>query len=210
VTFTLLVTNAGNVPLSDVVVSDDSCDAAPAFVGGDINGDSKLDPAEIWEYSCAMVDVGTADFENVATANADDPNGDPVDTALDASLVDIINPALTIRVIAAPETYDMIGEMIQYTYLVTNTGDVAISAIAVTDDLATDESCPGGDLAPDDSLTCTAIYTITQADLDAGSVTNVAFATGRDPNTDPVTSPTDSATVEFAESYTVYLPIVYR
>lgn len=38
-------------------------------------------------------------------------------------------------------------------------------------------SCPNGDLAPGDDVTCTASYAITQADMDAGSVANTAVAT---------------------------------
>ena len=36
---------------------------------------------------------------------------------------------------------------------------------------------------------------MTQADIDAGSITNTAVATADDPDDDPVTSPSDDATV---------------
>ena len=85
--------------------------------------------------------------------------------------------------------------MIIYTYLVTNTGNVTISGLIIDDDIATDESCPAGDLTPGAALTCTASHIITPADFNAGSVTNVAAATGTDPNDQPVTSPTDTVTV---------------
>jgi hypothetical protein len=105
------------------------------------------------------------------------------------------SPALTIVKTASPSTYDAVGDVIGYSFLVSNTGNVTISGpITVADDKATDESCPAGNLAPGDSLTCTASYTIVQADLDAGSVTNIASASGSFGG-NPVTSPTDTETV---------------
>ena len=64
----------------------------------------------------------------------------------------------------------------------TNSGNVTISAIAVSDDTVdAPPVCLATTLAPADSTTCTATYTVTQADLDAGKVTNVAGATGSRP-----------------------------
>src|SRR3989442_5545354 len=61
----------------------------------------------------------------------------------------------------------------------------------VTDSkLGTINPCGSGPLAPAATTTCTATHTITQADLDAGSITNSATVSGND-----VTSPSASATV---------------
>ncbi len=43
-------------------------------------------------------------------------------------------------------------------------------------------------LAPQASTTCTGTYTVTQADIDAGSITNTATASGTPPTGPPVTS----------------------
>ncbi|MGD9049992.1 MAG: hypothetical protein PVF77_18205, partial [Anaerolineae bacterium] len=191
------------VSVDDDLADDESCPA------DELAPDDSLTCTASHPITQADLDAGSV--MNMAFASGQSPSGDPVTSPTDSTTVTAIrDPALAIQISASPTTYHEVGDVIQYIYLVTNTGNVTISSVSIDDDLADDESCPAGDLAPDDSLTCTASYTITQADVDAGSVTNVAFATGRDPNTDPVTSPTDSATVEFAESYTVYLPIVYR
>ncbi len=90
------------------------------------------------------------------------------------------SPALTLVKTADPLTYSAVDEVIGYSYLVTNSGNVSLAGpVTVADDKATDESCPDvstvgngdGFLDPGESVTCTASYTITQADLNAGSVT---------------------------------------
>ena len=93
-------------------------------------------------------------------------------------------PALSLVKTATPSTYSKVGDVISYSYLVTNTGNVTLAGpVTVTDNKAT-VTCPSGGLAVGASMTCTASYTITQTDLDAGSVTNtaVAHANGTDSN----------------------------
>ena len=84
----------------------------------------------------------------------------------------------------------------------TNAGNVTLAGpFTVSDDKATDESCPAtASLAPGASITCTATYTIGQADLDAGSVTNTATATNG-----TVTSNQDSETVYATQNLTLLL-----
>ena len=74
--------------------------------------------------------------------------------------------------------------MISYSYLVTNSGNVSLAGpVTVADNKAT-VTCPNvntvgnndGFLDPGEAVTCTATYMITQADLNSGSVTNVAKA----------------------------------
>ena len=48
---------------------------------------------------------------------------------------------------------------------------------------------------PNGTITCKVSHTITETDLDAGSVNNVSSSTGKDPSTNAVTSLTDNETV---------------
>ena len=98
-----------------------------------------------------------------------------------------------------------------YTFTVTNSGNVTVSDVGIdesafsgTGTLST-ITCPTDPLAPTDSVDCTASYSVTQADLDAGSITNTATATAIAPNEDPVTSESSSATVEVGQSAAISL-----
>ena len=75
----------------------------------------------------------------------------------------------------------------------TVTGPITISDNKINGGTAF--QCSAGNLAVGATVNCSATYTVTQADLDAGCVTNVATASGGG-----VTSPTDSKTVLATQS----------
>ncbi len=71
------------------------------------------------------------------------------------------------------------GDQISYTFLVTNTGNVTLQVVTITDPLVTVNGQPITWLEPgsSDNTSFTATYTLTQADIDAGTFTNTATAT---------------------------------
>jgi uncharacterized repeat protein (TIGR01451 family) len=111
-------------------------------------------------------------------------------------------PSIDIVKTAAPLTYDAVGNVINYTFDVTNDGTAPLSSVAVTDPLTglSAIDCGGGGnviatMAPTATVQCSASLTITQAHLDAGIVGNTATATGSSPfGTDDVMA-SDTATV---------------
>ncbi len=80
-----------------------------------------------------------------------------------------------------------LGDTIAWSFLVKNTGTTTITNVAVTDPTAGAVTCPVTTLAPGASTTCTAtaLHAITQADVDAGVVSNTATAAGKTRPTPP-------------------------
>lgn len=151
-----------------------------------------LSPASASDPPCSPGEI-----YNVASISGDEPDPTPDnDTSEVCNPIATANPSLTIDKSASPISYSAVGEVINYSFLVTNTGNVTVNNLAVADDKATDENCPVTTLAPGATATCFATYTIIQDDLDAGSVTNIATASATDPDNNPVTSPPDTETVD--------------
>ena len=103
----------------------------------------------------------------------------------------IQSPGLTVVKSSDAENV-VVGQTITYSFLVTNTGNVTILEPTITDtefsgtgELSPVE-CPAEPLAPGAEITCAATYTVTQADVDAGAITNTAEGTGTVPGGDPV------------------------
>ena len=74
------------------------------------------------------------------------------------------------------------GDVITYTFTVTNTGDVTLDPIDVNDPLVPIVNCNATSLAPGADTTCSGTYTVTQADVDAGQIENSATVTGQPPD----------------------------
>jgi hypothetical protein len=59
-----------------------------------------------------------------------------------------------------PGPYLEVGQMVTWTYAITNVSAVSLSSVMVTDSQGVDVSCPGTTLAPRASFTCTATGTV--------------------------------------------------
>jgi LPXTG-site transpeptidase (sortase) family protein len=82
------------------------------------------------------------------------------------------------------------GDRVAYTFSVENTGNVTVTNITVTDPRLPALGCAIASLAPGGTTSCTPtnnIYTLTQADVDAGLIVNSATATAADPGNNAVT-----------------------
>jgi uncharacterized repeat protein (TIGR01451 family) len=204
VTYSYLVTNTGNTTLTNVTAVDDN--GTPADTSDDVTLTAcqtpSLAPGATTEcsyvYTVSQADLDRGSLTNIATADAD--RVDPVTDTVTLTFAQ--TPAITVVKTAdvdGPETtVDAVGDTVTYSYLVTNTGNVTLTLVGVQDDRITGTntvSCPVATLAPGAFTTCTATYTVTQADLDAGSVTNLATASGTPPTGSAVTA-TDTATVQ--------------
>jgi uncharacterized repeat protein (TIGR01451 family) len=170
--------------------------AGPTLVSGDTNSNNKIDTTEVWTYTATYtltqgnVDAaaGVANgVSNTVSVTAKDPQGVSVaptagGSTLTATTTINSAPSLTIaksatvggNPVGLPITTALsAGDIITYSYLVTNNGNVSISGISVSETAFTGTSTPpspaGGatSLAPGDTTTFTANYTVTQADIDA-------------------------------------------
>ena len=197
VTYQYVVDNTGNVTLSGVALTD----AGPTFNGnaatnalsaitlisGDTNSNNLLETTETWTYSATYI-LAQADVDNSAgvtdgvanavVAVANDPQGAPAvqDTGTDLTATATIPaaPALTIDKTADTAGPLIVGQVVNYTYLVTNTGNVTISGVDVNETSFNGTGTPvpnptttgSTTLAPGGTVTFIASYTVTQADID--------------------------------------------
>ncbi len=97
-------------------------------------------------------------------------------------------PGLTLATSADPLTADVAGTVIDYHFLVTNSGNVRLTGVALSDPTVSGLNCPGTTLEPAESMQCSATYTLTQGDVDAGYVLNDATLSGSPRIGDPATA----------------------
>ncbi|WP_282846791.1 DUF7507 domain-containing protein [Microbacterium oxydans] len=209
ITYSFLVTNTGNVTLSNVSVAETAFSGTgTAPVVTCPAGAASLAPAA--QVTCqATYTTTTADYradslDNTATATGTPPSGTPPVSPPSTLEIPVVPaPALTVTKTADLEELTAAGQTINYSFLVTNTGNVTITDVSVTETAFTGTgtapvaTCPAGaaSLAAGASVTCTASYVVTQADMDAGGVTNTATTTGTPPTGTPPVSPPSTVEV---------------
>ena len=205
VVYTYEVQNPGDDPLSSVSVSDDKCSPVTR-TGGDTNGNNKLDPGETWTYTCST-SLSTPTL-NKATASGTDSLGNTV-SAQDTAFVSVIDPGIGIEK-TADKSEARLGEIVQYTFAVLNSGDDPLSDVTVGDNKCSPVSFTGGDTNGNGKLDLGERWTFTcsMAHNSPGATTNTATANGLDSTGRPQ-SAQDTATVTVGY-YMVYLPTILR
>ena len=197
--YTYLVTNTGTTTESNVAVSDNKVASVTC-------PDSTLAPGASetcnGTYTVLQADVDRGYVTNTATASATNPQAITITSPSSSVTVDATQATSSLSLTKSTTStgYGAAGDTIPYSYVVTNSGTTTLSAIGVTDSLISDVSCPSPTLAPSTSETCTANYTVTQADVDAGSVTNTAYATATDVDSSTVKSGSSTVVVEASQA----------
>lgn len=177
ISYSFVVTNNGNVTLNNITVGDPLPGMPPITCPPGQLAPGASTPCSTVVYTITQADLDAGQVVNTATGQGTPPSG-PNATGDDSTTTPLPpEPAMTVTKTANPTTYSSVGQSIIYSYAVANTGNVTLSALNVVDDRIATVSCPVTTLAPGAGTTCTASYLITQADLDAGSVTNTATTT---------------------------------
>jgi len=218
INYTFVVENTGTVDLTDIMVTDVLATVTPATTINLAAGamDNSTYTAS---YVIKQEDVDAGSFTNTAVATGDDPSGSPITDDSD----DPTNPAdvdpngdgnpddptvqdftqepsislLKTGVLEDANTdgFPNAGEKIRYSFTVENTGNVTLTGVTINDPLVTVSGGPL-DIEPGvvNTNTFFALYTLTQADIDSGSITNAAVVTGKDPNNIDITDNSDDPT----------------
>ncbi|TAH03608.1 MAG: hypothetical protein EAZ15_02690 [Sphingobacteriales bacterium] len=207
ITYTFKVKNTGNVTINNITIND----AMLGMVNVPINP-TNLAPSQEGTYTVVYVltqaNIDAGKVSNTAVAKGFDPSNNPVTdtsgTSVDndsPTVIDIV-PKPSLSLVKSSTIVDVnnngindAGDKINYTFKVTNTGNVTLTNITLTDVKAAVTGGPIVTLSPKavDNTTFTATYTITQADVDKGFVYNIATAKASSPGkTDDVTATSTS------------------
>ncbi|MEL7129710.1 MAG: hypothetical protein AAGK23_09190 [Pseudomonadota bacterium] len=192
-TYTITATNTGTLTQTGIVVSDPLTTPNSANCATVAPGSTCVLTGN---YVVTQADVDAGQIANTASVVSD-----AITTPItDGEITPVAQRSeLSIDKRALTASFTAVNDVLSYAYDVTNRGTVTItSAISVTDDLIPAVSCPAlpaGGLPPNGVLTCTGTYPVTQADIDAGSVTNIASASDG-----ITTSPNDTATVNASQT----------
>jgi uncharacterized repeat protein (TIGR01451 family) len=200
--YTIQVQNTGTQPLTGVAITNDTISTGagtstltPAYASGDINGNSIMEITETWAYNVSYT-VTQADVNAGGTiANSVTVSTTQVGprTATSGATPVTRNPQLTVVKSANSAGPAAVGQVITYTFRVTNTGNVTVTGVGVNEsfngygippnpanEALSNDAAPTGDsidaaanngswstLAPGDQVTFTAPYTVVQQDIDS-------------------------------------------
>lgn len=211
--YSFVVTNTGGATLANPSVVEGAFTGAGTPPSVTCPATPSLAPAAQMTctatYVLTQADIDAGFVSNDAIARATPPVGTAIDSQPSQAVIPgVRSPALTVAKTADRASFTAAGQQIAFSFLITNTGNVTLSNVSAVEGAFTGSgaqpvpTCPAGaaSLAPGATVTCTATYVVTQADVDAGSVSNDAIARGTPPAAAAIDSAPSTVTVPSVRS----------
>lgn len=188
VTYTYTVTNRTTSSMGAITITDSRGANKLACLGSLAAGATvTCQNTNAYTVTQADIDSATGQFSDTGTASTQISGVTVTSAQAGVNVTVVQSPAITLLKSGPTITSgaDTVGQVITYTYLVTNTGNVTLTPTTATPLTVTDSdirvgtngaacTITSGSLAPGGvgKQTCTATLTLQQADIDAGSVTS--------------------------------------
>ncbi|MET0302766.1 MAG: hypothetical protein ABW040_01830, partial [Microbacteriaceae bacterium] len=198
--YTFRAVNTGNATLTGVAVTDPHPGLGTiTYSGWQTAGTLRAGEAvtAVADYPVTQADLNAGTISNTATVSGRTPNGTPTSTTASQSIATAERTATAaVAKTAVVSGSGSVGDRITYTITARNTGNTTLTGVTVTDPMFTASqlsygawpSGQTGTLQPTQAIVVTAVKTITQADVDAGTVVNTAGVTADSPLGAPVTA----------------------
>lgn len=215
ITYSFVVTNTGNVRVDDVGIAEHDFSGAGATPVAECPAGSIEPGAQMTctaKYTLVQEDIDNQGVDNAATVSGT-PFGleDPVASDPSEFRIPVASaPAISLVKSAEPGRAINAGDEVGYSFLVTNTGNVTVDTVSISEISFSGAGelsavrCPTGSLLPGAFITCTAEYSLTQADIDAGNIVNTALANAAF-GSESVASAPSSASVSIAARPAIHL-----
>jgi len=175
VTFTIVATNTGATTLTNVTITDPNATLAKC-------APTTLTPGQALTCTATHVvtqaDLDRGTLTNIASVSGVSPSG----SIVSANSVAVVVPAMPVSSLSLTKSsaatgFTKVGDQISYTITATNTGNITLVNVAISDPNGVLGVCVPINLLPGQSLTCTAVHTVTAADIAADVIVNQAHAT---------------------------------
>ena len=166
--YTINVSNTGNVNLTNVLVTDSLTGLSQTIPTLTPGASQTFNPS----YTVTQSDIG-APINNTATANGTDPCGGTVNDSDQCTVnvefgsgIHIDKTASTTGTCPGTDPLTVnISDNVTYCFRITNTGNVSLSNITVSDDHYGEISLPKTELKPDESTVGTTTHTVNESDV---------------------------------------------
>jgi uncharacterized repeat protein (TIGR01451 family)/LPXTG-motif cell wall-anchored protein len=183
ISYTVVIKNIGEGGFDNLKIEDTLVPFEQMSLNESMNEDGVLEPGEVWTLSYFYT-IQEADMEAkavlnvVAVTDEDDPDNPYKDEK------EVPKSGMTVVKTATEKVYHSLGDVLNYTVVITNTGKVDLTNVLIKDTLVPFSSMSLVESKASDKIlevgevwTLTYKYTVTAKDVEAGSVHNVVTVT---------------------------------